>query len=99
MGVILRRPQFISDLRQVWSFIAKDNEVYADRFVRELEKRYVLLSKNPSLGVRRFPSYPTMRLFPFRSYLIIYDPLPDDAGIELIRLLHAARDYHRYFDE
>lgn len=38
-----------------------------------------------------------MRIFPFRRYIIIYAALAD--GIELIRLLNAARDYHRYFDD
>jgi toxin ParE1/3/4 len=71
---ILRRPQFVQDLREVWSFIAKDSDVHAEKFVRELERRYVLLSENPSLGVPRFPKYPAMRLFAYRSYLssIIY---------------------------
>lgn len=99
MSTILRRPQFVRDLRAAWLFIAKDSEVNADRFLIELEKRYMLLADNPSVGARRFPKYPTMRLFSYRSYLIIYDPLPDNTGIELIRLLHAARDYHRYFDD
>lgn len=99
MSTILRRPQFVRDLRAAWLFIAKDSEVNADRFLIELEKRYTLLADNPSVGARRFPKYPTMRLFSYRSYLIIYDPLPDNIGIELIRLLHAARDYHRYFDD
>lgn len=99
MSTILRRPQFLRDLRAAWLFIAKDSEVNADRFLIELEKRYMLLADNPSVGARRFPKYPTMRLFSYRSYLIIYDPLPDNTGIELIRLLHAARDYHRYFDD
>jgi toxin ParE1/3/4 len=99
MSTILRRPQFVEDIRDIWHFIARDNHAQADRFVLELEKRYTLLADNPALGAARFPKHPTIRIFPFRSYLIIYDPLPDQAGIELIRLLHAARDYHRYFDD
>ncbi len=99
MGTILRRPQFIRDLRDTWLFIARDSEVNADKFIFALEKRYMMLADNPSLGARRFPKYATMRIFSYRNYLIIYTPLPDGAGIELIRLLHAARDYHRYFDD
>jgi len=99
VGLIIRRPQFIEDLRNVWDFIARDSERHADAFVLELEKRYLMLSEKPFLGVQRFPNYPGMRMFPFCKYIIIYDPLPDGSGIELIRLLHAARDYHRYFDD
>lgn len=99
MGRITRRPQFVDDLRAQWQFIAKDSERHADAFVLDLEKRYRMLSDNPELGVARFPNYPQMRMFPFRRYLIIYTPMPDNDGVELIRLLHAARDYHRYFDD
>lgn len=99
MQRILRRPIFIADLREVWAFIAADSEHRADRFVAELEKRYRLLAEQPLLGVQRFRSFPKMRLFPFRKYLIIYQPLDAGDGIELIRLLHAARDYRTFFDD
>lgn len=99
MVTLLRRPQFVEDLRGIWRFIARDDETQADRFVRELEKRYRMLAENPALGAARFPKHPSMRIFPYRRYLIIYAPLPDRAGIELIRLLHTAMDYRRYFDD
>ena len=99
MGRILRRPHFLAYLHAVWDFIAPDSEERADAFLYELEQRYRLLSDNPELGPKRFPKYPDMRLFPFRHYVVIYAPLPDGSGLELVRLLNAARDYHRYFDD
>ena len=99
MAVILRRPQFIEDLYDIWRFIARDSEARGDDFILELEMRYEILANNPLLGVQRFRRYPRLRMFPYRSYIIIYDPIPDGSGIELIRILNAARDYHRYFDE
>jgi len=98
-GRIRRRPQFVEDIRDIWNFIADDSPERADGFVFELEKRYQALALSPFLGVARFPRYPYLRIFPFRSYIIVYEPLPEGAGIELIRLLHAARDYHRFFDD
>ncbi|MDI6836999.1 type II toxin-antitoxin system RelE/ParE family toxin [Ciceribacter thiooxidans] len=99
MGRILRRPLFVDDVRSVWTFIAADSHEEADKFVRALEQRYTMLASNPLLGTRRFPNHPNTRLFPFRRYLIIYQPLSEGDGIELIRLLHAARDYRRFFDD
>ena len=99
MGIIRRRPAFVSDLRDVWKFIARDSEENADRFIRELNARFVMLSDNPGLGANRFPNYPAFRLFVFRNYLIVYEPIADGSGIELIRFLHAARDYHRFFED
>ncbi len=99
MGTIRRRALFVDDVYDVWSYIARDNENHADSFVLELERRYEILSDNPLIGVCRFPHFPTMRICPFRNYVIIYDPLPDGSGVELIRLLNAARDYRRYFED
>ncbi|MGO4436435.1 type II toxin-antitoxin system RelE/ParE family toxin [Rhizobium sp. RAF56] len=89
----------MEDIRSVWALIAEDSYERADAFVVELEKRYAALAASPFLGASQFPNYPTLRMFPFRSYIIIYEPLEDTAGIELVRLLHAARDYHRFFDD
>ncbi len=99
MARLLRRPIFVEDVRAVWSFIAADSEGQADHFVAELEARYRLLAETPLIGVARLPRHPEIRLFPFRRYLIIYRPLETGDGIELIRLLHAARDYRRFFDD
>lgn len=99
MARIRRRPLFVEDLNAVWRFVAADNEAAAERLLRELEERYVMLAEWPLLGAQRFQRYPAMRLFPFRRYLIIYQPLDTGDGIELIRLLHAARDYRRFFDD
>lgn len=97
--MILRRPLFIEDLHAIWAYIASDNEPAADQLLRELGERYQMLAERPQLGVQRFPRYPSFRLFPFRRYLIIYRPLDTGDGIELIRLLHTARDYRRFFDD
>lgn len=99
MPRILRRPLFVEDLYTTWAFIASDNEPAANRLVSELEDRYRMLAEHPHLGSRRFKRYPSLRIFPFQRYLIIYQPLDTGNGIELIRLLHAARDYRRFFDD
>ncbi|MFN4207120.1 MAG: type II toxin-antitoxin system RelE/ParE family toxin [Agrobacterium albertimagni] len=99
MPLILRRPLFVEDIKAIWTYIAADNEAAANRLLHELEERYRLLSERPQLGSRRFSRYPSMRLFPFRRYLIIYQSLDTGDGIELIRLLHTARDYRKFFDE
>jgi len=99
MGTVVRRPLFIQDLRDAWTYIAQDNPAAADRFVRELERRYKLISDNPSMGSARFPRHPDVRLFPCQSHVVIYRPLADGSGIELIRLIHTARDYRRFYKD
>ncbi|MBC7151810.1 MAG: type II toxin-antitoxin system RelE/ParE family toxin [Rhizobium sp.] len=99
MGTVVRRPLFIRDLRDAWAYIAQDNPDAADRFVRELERRYALVSDNPSIGSARFARHPDVRLFPYRSHVVIYRALTDGSGIELIRMIHAARDYRRFYKD
>lgn len=54
MQVILRRPSFLHDLKDAWTFIATRNPAAADAFVRELEQRYDMLSNNPLAGTAPF---------------------------------------------
>ncbi|WP_377288778.1 type II toxin-antitoxin system RelE/ParE family toxin [Rhizobium sp. SG2393] len=56
-------------------------------------------SLNSHSSTVRLGNDPDIRLFSFRRYLIIYRPIETGDGIELIRLLHAARDYPSFFDD
>lgn len=98
-GTIRRRRQFLLDALDAWNFIAKDSEIRADDFALRLEDRAQIFADNPFLGVTRFPKFPNLRLFTFRQYIVVYEPISDGSGIELVRLLHAARDYHRFFED
>ncbi len=68
----------------------------ADRFFAEAEATFNRLASMPGLGTRYEPDeplYADLRYFPvsrFRKYLVFYRPLPD--GIEVLRVLHGARD-------
>jgi toxin ParE1/3/4 len=91
-GRILRTPEAIADLDEIWDYIARDNPMAADRLLDELNDRFVLLSKNPEIGERQ-PKLAdgTYRRFTCRSYVIYYQPMED--GIILVRILHGARDH------
>lgn len=99
MGRIVRRPEFKADLHEIWSYIAADSEKRADSFLAVLETKFHKLSGAPMIGVAKLPSFPAVRLFPFKGYLILYEPLPGGDGVELIRLLHGAREWRRLFGE
>lgn len=92
MGRVLRRPAARRDLTGIWHYIATDSPTRASAFLRRIEERIALLSDNPGLGSARFPAFPDVRYFPYQSYLLIYRPLSDGEGIELIRVIHAAQD-------
>ena len=93
-GRILRTPEALQDLDDIWDYIAQDSGTAADRVLDELQKRFELLAGNPELGeLQPLLSDGKYRRFCFRKYVIYYRPLAD--GIVLVRVLHGARDHEK----
>lgn len=94
---ILKKPQVERDLIDHFSFIARDKIEPAERFLRVADESFHQLAADPLLGHRwesplsqlagiRVYSLPS----PFRNYLVFYRPIDD--GIEVLTVLHGARD-------
>lgn len=69
----------------------------ADRFLRSAESRFRRLADMPGIGTRYDLDNPLvgeLRFLPltarFRQYIVLYRPVA--AGIEIVRVLHGARD-------
>src|SRR5689334_14073442 len=93
-GRILRTPDAVTDLDQIWDHIAADNPLAADRMLDELNNRFSLLASNPDIGeLQTKLADGTYRRFTFRNYVIYYRSLEE--GIVLLRILHGARDHER----
>lgn len=90
MSRILRRAAVQEDLKEIWKYIASRNPDRADLFLRDLNKKIEVLGTNPQIGRERGEIISGLRSFPFKSYVVFYFPLPD--GIDLVRVLHGARD-------
>jgi len=90
MSVVLKRPLAHSDLAEIWSFIADDSEAAADRFLAVLEQKFRLLATQPRMGRLRPELMPELRSFPVGRYVAFYLATAD--GIDLLRVLHSARD-------
>lgn len=95
MPRILRTAQSRLDYDEIWDFIADDNPGAADALIGLLEETVHLLGASPCLGRKRFELSSGLRSFPVGSYVLFYHPKPD--GIELIRVLHGARDIQSDF--
>jgi toxin ParE1/3/4 len=59
----------------------------------ELERRCLLLAARPLAGRARDELIPGLRSVPHGRYVIFYLPIED--GVEIVRLLHGARDLRR----
>ena len=85
-----------NDLDEIWFYIAGHNIDAADRFVDLLADKFPLLASSPAMGRAREELEPGLRSFPVKRYLILYRPRK--GGIEIVRVIHGARDLSALFD-
>ena len=95
MPRLLKRPEAESDLDEIWLYIAQDNPHNADRFLDRIQERCSVLVDFPQMGTSRDDLKAGLRCQPFGNYLIFYFPLED--GIDIVRVLHGARDVDALF--
>jgi len=78
------------DLEEIADYIADRNPSAAVREVERLLERFALLATQPLMGQLRddLPDHP--RAFSAGNYLVVYQPTVN--GIEVARVVHAARD-------
>jgi len=69
----------------------------ADAWVDRLDTKLHLLSPQPLMGRSRDELSPGVRSLPFGRYVIRYLPLAD--GIDVVRVLHSARDIEAIFEK
>ena len=90
MSHIFKRPRAKTDLAEIWDYIAEDSESRADAFIEAIGQKIQTLADNPSIGRARDILGEGIRSFPVGRYVIFYLPLQD--GIDVVRVLHSARD-------
>lgn len=95
MPRLLKTPEAELDLIEIAAYIEADNPAAADRLLDTFEEKFELLSEFPGLGQARDDLARSLRSFPVGSYVIFYLPLED--GIEVIRVLHGARNIRQLF--
>ncbi|HEY1081471.1 MAG TPA: type II toxin-antitoxin system RelE/ParE family toxin [Prosthecobacter sp.] len=86
------------DLADIVSYILQDNPVAAKAVNRSIRSMFTVLASQPLLGTDIHPmrrALKGIRMIPvteYRNYLIYYRPLPKNAGVRILYVLHAARD-------
>ena len=100
---IVKKPQVEHDLIEHFAFIASDKLAPAERFLKVAQDSFQRLADMPGLGrawLSPLPHLAGIRVYPmpsgFRNYLIFYRPLDD--GIEVLTILHGARDLDAALD-
>jgi toxin ParE1/3/4 len=100
----IRRPAANRDLVAIYRHYAREAGIrVADRFFTQAKATFARLARMPGMGSRYEPDeplYADLRYFPisrFRMYLVFYRPIP--RGIEVLQVLHGARDIHGILTE
>ena len=96
MATLHIRPRALRDLAELWAY-ADDSESQADAFVSFVDAKLQTLARNPLLGRLRPELAADLRSFPVRQYVIFYRAL--SRGVEIVRVLHGARDLEIALDE
>ena len=103
MGEVNKRPLVIRDLIELATYIAEDNLDASDRFLVAAEETFNQLAKTPWMGKLSQFSNPNLAdirqqaVKGFKKYLVFYRPT--DLGVEILRVIHGARDIQAILDE
>ncbi len=77
----------LSDLDEIFSYIARDNPRAAARVATRIEQVAALIAEQPYIGTVTHKS--SFRHFPVGNYLIVYEVGADEVIIQYVR--HGAR--------
>jgi toxin ParE1/3/4 len=104
MTRIVRRRGARQDLVSIFRHYAREAGLrVADRFYAEAEATFARLAKRPDMGPRYLHDHPALaelRYFTisrFTKYVVFYRRI--QSGIEVVRVLHGARDVSRILAE
>jgi toxin ParE1/3/4 len=98
---VVRTPEAKADLIDVYVFIGQRSLDAANRSLRAADTTFERLAARPGVNPTYetgYPAYPVVRVATvdrFKKYLIFYRPIDD--GIEVLRVVHGARDLGRLF--
>jgi toxin ParE1/3/4 len=100
---IVVRKQADIEMDDIARFIARDNLDAGKRFYDAVYGDLQKLAAMPGIGALREvrnPDLKGLRSWPvsgYRNYLIFYRPI--DGGIEVMHILHGARDYQKIIEQ
>ncbi|BAC91446.1 type II toxin-antitoxin system RelE/ParE family toxin [Gloeobacter violaceus] len=95
MAQVLKTRQAERDIEDIWFYIALEDLQAADRWLEGMSAQAQLVASQPRMGRVRPELGTEIRSFAAGRYVLFYRPLPD--GIELVRVLHGARDLDALF--
>jgi toxin ParE1/3/4 len=90
MATVETSQKALLDLQQIWNYIAHETVEEADRFIDKIQEKCEMLARQPLIGEARGDLGRDVREVPIGNYVIFYRPSQN--GVEIVRVLHAARN-------
>jgi toxin ParE1/3/4 len=97
MPAMFMRPRALTDLAEIWDYIAADNVSAADAIADLIGDKVQALSRQPGMGRARPDLANELRSLTAGRYVIFYLPLSN--GVDIVRVLHGARDIETIFQD
>ena len=104
MRTVHLSPQADQDIDKQFAYLAEQASLdVALRLLEATQEAFQALVRMPEMGVNRdfhHPALEGLRMWPikgFQHHLVFYRPT--DSGIDVIRVLHAARDIRSLLDQ
>jgi toxin ParE1/3/4 len=96
MPSVIKSPAATDDLLEIWLYIAQDNLAAGDALIDSIDDKCRVLAEHPQMGRRRTELGSDLHSFAEGRYVVFYRVRSD--GIEIVRVLHGARDIPRLFE-
>jgi toxin ParE1/3/4 len=91
MSGFVLHPEALTDLNEIWEFIAAGNPSAADRVLDEIFEAIRVLVTFPQAGYSRPDlTFRPLRFHPLRDFLIVY--APDEIPLLVVAILHGRRN-------
>ena len=103
MAEFVLSPDAESDLDEIHMRISVENPKGANQVLEAAYQSFQELAQTPGLGRPRIFHHHELsglhswHVGRFKNYLIFYRPLPNNGGVEIVRVLHGARDFEAIF--
>ncbi len=101
---VLGTPASQTDVMDIAAYLGRSNREVIPRFYESLAQTLKDLAEFPHLGSPQFFSNPQLhgiRQWPvqnFKTYVILYRPFASANGLEMLRVLHGARDIQTHLE-
>ena len=90
MPRVIKSRESQDDYLEIWLYVARDKAEAADALVAHFDQQLDLLASAPLIGKLEEDLATEIRSFPIGKYIVYFRII--EGGVELVRILHSARD-------